>query len=81
MKSQTLSVEVTDTNDRPRGTMTITVEFNADGLCTVTHDGQTYCYTGKTGIHLATGLPTREMATRDDWRLWMALDGSAVWED
>ena len=78
---QTLRVQVTDTNQRPRGVMTIAAEFDDVGPCRVRHDGRTYGFTGKAGTHRASGVATREMATFDDARLWIALDGSAIWED
>ncbi len=30
---------------------------------------------------VATGLSVREMATIDDARLWITLDGAQIWED
>ena len=78
---QTLTAQVTDTNHHPRGAMAIAVEFHADTPIAVRHDGQHYTSTGKLGINLKTGLPVREMATEDDTRLWISLDGQQVWED
>ena len=79
--TQTLRVQVTDTNHRPRGVMTIVADFDHLGPCRVEHDGRTYWFTGKSGTHLASGVATREMATADDARLWITLGGTAVWED
>ena len=36
---------------------------------------------GKEGNHIATGRATRAMATEEDARLWITLDGTVVWED
>ena len=79
--TQTLRVQVTDTNQRPRGVMTIVADFDHLGPCRVEHEGRTYWFTGKSGTHLASGVATREMATADDARLWITLGGTAVWED
>lgn len=78
---QILRVQVTDTNQRPCGVMTVQTDFDHVGPYRVLHDGRTYWFTGKSGTHRASGIATREMATADDARLWMALDGSAIWED
>ena len=78
---QTLTAQVIDTNHRARGAMAIEVEFCAEVPVSVCHDGQRYHFTGKSGTNLKTGLPVREMATEDDTRLWISLDGQQVWED
>ena len=77
----TLTAHVIDTNHRVRGAMTIEVEFYAEVPVSVRHDGQSYHFTGKSGTNFKTGLPVREMATEDDTRLWISLDGLQVWED
>ena len=77
----TLTAQVIDTNHRARGAMPIRVEFDRDVPLSVDHDGQTYHFTGKSGSNLKTGLPVREMATEDDARLWISLDGQQVWVD
>ena len=77
----TLTAHVIDTNHRVRGAMTIEVEFHQDAPLTVLHDGLHYHFTGKSGTNLKTGLPVREMATEDDARLCISLDGQQVWED
>lgn len=79
--TQTIRANVTDTNHRPRGVMTIEVDFHKDGPGTVSHDDQTYGFTGKSGTNRKTGKPVREMATQNDARLWITLDGTEVWED
>jgi len=78
---QTLRVQVTDTNQRPRGVMTIQADFDRLGPSRVQHDGHTYWFTGKSGNHCASGVATREMATADDARLWITLGATAIWED
>ena len=79
--TQTIEALVTDTNGRLRGRMAIAVEFHQGLPCEVIHDGQTYVATGKDGTHTTTGSQTREMATTEDARLWITLDGRHVWED
>lgn len=79
--TQTRQAHVTDTNHRPRGVMSIEVEFHQEAPWTVEHDGQTYCFTGKSGTNNTTGKPVRELATDDDARIWITLDGAQVWED
>lgn len=79
--TQTLNAHITDTNHRSRGAMAIGVEFHADAPLSVLHDGLSYHFTGKSGSNFKTGLPVREMATEDDARLWISLDGLQVWED
>ena len=81
MTTQTLTANVTDTNHRSRGAMPIGIEFHQDAPLTVLHDGLDYHFTGKSGTNFKTGLPVREMATEDDARLWITLDGLQVWED
>lgn len=78
---QTLRAQVTDTNQRPCGVMFIEVDFDHAGPCRVQHKGNTYCFTGKSATHSASGVAIREMATADDARLWITLDATAVWED
>ena len=78
---KTINAQVTDTNHRARGEMNIEVDFDQTGPSLVEHDGQTYFYTHKAGINRKTGLEVREMATFDDARLWITLDGAQVWED
>lgn len=78
---KTIKTEVTDTNHRARGSMSIQVDFDKEGPSLLKHDGKTYCYTHKSGTNLKTGLPVREMASFDDARLWITLDGTQVWED
>jgi hypothetical protein len=78
---QTIEANVIDTNHQLRGWMEIQVEFHQDQPVEVVHDGQTYSYTGKDGVWMSTGRETREMATLDDARLWITLDGRTVLED
>lgn len=77
----TITAQVTDTNQRPKGAMPVQVEFDAEGPVRAQHAGQVYRYTGKSGHNRATGLAVREMATVDDARLWITLDCTQVWED
>ena len=77
----TITAQVTDTNHRPKGAMPVRLEFDAEGPVRAQHAGQVYRYTGKSGHNRATGLAVREMATIDDARLWITLDGKQVWED
>lgn len=79
--TQTIRAQVTDTNHRPRGVMTLEVDFHQDGPGTVSHDGQIYGFTGKSGTNRKSGKPVREMATQNDARLWITLDGAEVRED
>ena len=58
-----------------------TINFDRNGPSTAMHRGECFVFTGKTGNHVATGVATREMATDSDARLWITLDGSAIWED
>ncbi len=78
---QTLRAQVADTNQRPRGEMSMEIDFDHAGPYRVQHKGNTYCFTGKSGAHRASGVATREMAAADDARLWITLGGTAVWED
>ena len=78
---KTINAQVTDTNHRARGEMSIQVDFDQTGPYLVEHDGQAYCYTSKAGTNRKTGLDVREMATFDDARLWITLDGTQVRED
>ena len=78
---KTLAAQVTDTNGRAAGSFLVTIDFDRNGPSTVMHRGECYVFTGKAGTHTATGVATREMATDSDARLWITLDGSAIWED
>ena len=77
----THQVHVTDTNNRPRGVMTVDIEFDDVGPCLLTHDGQQYCFTYKSGVNPESGAAVREMATPTDARLWITLDATHIWED
>jgi hypothetical protein len=81
MTQHILTVMVTDTNNRSRGIMPVSMEFDVGGPTRLQHNGQTYRSTGKLGRNQATGLSVREMATIDDARLWITLDGAQIWED
>jgi len=81
MNKQTIEAKVIDTNHHLRGWMEIQVEFQESKPVEVSHDGMTYFFTGKDGVWMSTGRETREMATFDDARLWITLDGRTVLED
>jgi hypothetical protein len=78
---QTIEAKVIDTNHQLRGWMDVAVEFHQSLPVEVIHDGRTYSYTGKDGVWMSTGRETREMATMEDARLWITLDGRIVLED
>lgn len=78
---QPVKTKVIDTNHHLRGWMDIQVEFCQDKPVSVVHDCKTYSFTGKDGIWMSAGRETREMATHDDARLWITLDGRTVLED
>ena len=77
----TITAQVIDSNHRPKEAMPVHLEFDAEGPVRAQHAGQVYRYTGKAGHNRATGLAVREMATIDDARLWITLDGQQIWED
>ncbi len=81
MTPKNLTATVTDTNNRSRGVMLVSIEFDATGPTRLQHDDQTYRSTGKVGRNQATGLTVHEMATVDDSRLWITIDGERIWED
>ena len=81
MTQHILTVMVTDTNNRSRGIMPVPMEFDVGGPTRLQHNGQTYRFTGKTGHHFTPYVMVREMATIDDARLWITLDGIPIWED
>lgn len=78
---KTIATQVTDTNGRAAGSFLVSVDFGRNGPDMVIHKRAYFVFTGKTGNHVATGVATREMATDSDARLWITLDGSAIWED
>ena len=78
---KTIKANVTDTNHRPRGVKRIRVAFDETGPYLVQHQARTYFYTNKAGTNHKTGLAVREMATDEDSRLWITLDGTQIWED
>ena len=79
--STTHQVHVTDTNNRSRGLMSVDIDFDDVGPCLLTHDGQQYIFTHKSGVNSETGAAVREMATPSDARLWITLDATCIWED
>jgi hypothetical protein len=81
MTQHILTVLVIDTNNRSRGNMPVSIEFDAEGPTRIQHNGQTYCRTGKVGRNQETGLTVGEMATIDDARLWVTIGGKRIWED
>ena len=79
--SNTHQVHVTDTNNRSRGPMSVDIDFDGVGPCLLSHDGQHYVFTHKSGVNSETGFAVREMATPSDARLWITLDATCIWED
>lgn len=77
---QTLRVEVTDSNQQPRGTLPIRVEFREGKPVRILHDGRDYFFR-RNGTHIATGRATAELATVDDARIWATHDAQHIWED
>jgi len=74
--------DVTDTNHRPRGKMSIMVDFHQGEPVSIEHEGVTYCFSGKTGQNRDTGEEVRELKTEPDARrLWVNKDCSKLWED
>ena len=78
---QSIEATVIDTNHQLRGQMDVEVEFHQNLPVEVIHDGKAYTFTGKDGVWMSTGRETREMATPEDARLWITLDGRIVLED
>lgn len=78
---QAINANIIDTNRRPRGVMPIAIDFDQIGPSRVEHDGQTYYFTGKNGTRFSDGRAVREMATEQDARLWITLDGNEISED
>lgn len=81
MTPKNLTATLTDANNRSRGVMLVSIEFDATGPTRLQHDGQTYRSTGKVGRNQASGLTVQEMATVEDARLWITIDGERIWED
>lgn len=81
MQLMTEIAHVTDTNGQNLGPMPVSVVYDTAGPMQVGHNGKTYVFTGKAGTNRTTGAEVRELATSDDARLWITLDGQTVWED
>jgi len=79
--TKNLASTVTDTNGRSLGVMDTQVAFLNNQPYQITHAGQIFYATGKTGEHMASKRPTLEAATDQDARLWITLDGLQIWED
>ncbi|RDE49479.1 MAG: hypothetical protein DVS81_16550 [Candidatus Accumulibacter meliphilus] len=78
----TLQTNVTDTNGRSRGVMSIRIEFSKLAPSIIIHDGKTFCATGKAGVNTKTGSALVEAASDDDRaRIWIARDATSIWED
>jgi hypothetical protein len=61
--------------------MPISVVYDTVGPLRVGHNGKTYVFTSKEGTNRVTGAAVRELATANDARLWITLDGQTIWED
>lgn len=81
MQLTTKIAHVTDTNGQKIAPMPISVVYDTAGPMQVGHNGRTYVFTGKAGANSKTGDAVRELATAEDARLWITLDGQTVWED
>ena len=81
MQLEAKLAQVTDANERSRGAKTIRLAFDAIGPVLVEHNDCVYTYKGKSGTNLSTGKAVRELVTAMDARLWIALDGTLIWED
>jgi hypothetical protein len=81
MQLMTKIAHVTDTNGQDLGSMPISVVYDTAGPMQVRHNGKSYAFTGKAGTNSKTGAAVRELATSEDARLWITLDGHTVWED
>lgn len=77
----TTSADVIDTNNVQQGAMNVAITFDGEGPLRVQHKGKDYIFTGKSGTNHATGIEVRELATVQDARIWISLDGKAIWED
>ena len=81
MQRINLIPHLTDTNGQSLGSMPISVVYDTVGPMQVVHNGKSYVFTGKAGTNSKTGVAVRELATANDARLWITLDGQTVWED
>lgn len=82
MKTEIKQVMVTDCNNRPLGRMLVNVLFWGENqISCITHNGNEYFPTGKTGTNNATGKAVVELATEEDARLWATLDANMIFED
>ncbi len=72
---------VTDCNDRRVGKCKIRVEFAEGTPLVVHHARRKYVFGGKRGTNRRTGLAVVSMATREDARIWITLDGTRIYED
>ena len=79
--STTHQVHVTDTNNRSRGLMSVDIDFDDVGPCLLSHDGQQYVFTHKSGVDSEAGAAVREMGTPSVAGLWITHDATCIWED
>ena len=75
---KTIVATVTDTKRRPKGTMTIHVEFARGLPLSVEHDGRGYSFGGKRGTNAKTGNEIVELAAEGDARIWVTLDATKL---
>lgn len=81
MQLMTEITHVTDANGKDLGSMPISVVYGTAGPMQVRRNGKSYAFTGKAGTNIKTGAAVSELATAEDARLWITLDGQTVWED
>jgi hypothetical protein len=80
-RTKSVRTTVTDTNGRPAGERDVRVTFFAGTPNEVEHRARVYRATGKQGTNVRTGRDVVELATEKDERVWLTLDGTALYED
>ncbi len=75
------TVLVTDSNGKECGNFKIKIGYFANNIFFIVHSGQRYKPTGKSGKRFDSGLAVIELASPDDYRIWVDCDCNNVWED
>lgn len=76
-----IQVKIIDTNGKSKGMIPLNITFEDAGPLVVEYQAANYLFTGKSGTDSDTGYAVRELASDDDARLWITLDGKMIWED
>lgn len=74
------SALVMDATHKYQGEAPVQVDADQNGPISINFRGQVYWFSGRSGVHVASGHPVREMLTQHNDRVWLTLYGDYIWE-